>query len=90
MFTVNIAYEVNNNAEILSKTIMKLKIPRPELEIIMNLEYLLFKTYADNDFTKFVPTILKYFYDANLLTEEILIQWGQGKLEVTDHILYDE
>jgi len=69
---------------------MKLKIPRPELEIIMNLEYILFKTFAETDFTKFVPTILKYFYDANLLTEEILIQWGQGKLEVADHILYEE
>lgn len=69
---------------------MKLKIPRPEVEILMNISYLLLKTYSEQeDFVKFVPTILKHFIDANLLTEETLIQQGENRLQITDHILYD-
>lgn len=57
----------------------------------MNIAYLLFKTYGEQqDFTPYVPTILKYFYDADLLTEEFLVNFATGKLEISEHYLYDE
>ncbi|EAS01319.2 domain found in IF2B/IF5 protein (macronuclear) [Tetrahymena thermophila SB210] len=90
LFSVNIAHEVQNNAEVLSKTFSKLKIPNPELETIMNISYLLFKTYNEKqDFTPYVPTILKYFYDADLLSEDFLKNYAESKINLSEHYLYD-
>lgn len=56
----------------------------------MNISYLLFKTYSEQkDFTPYVPTILKFFYDSDLLTEEFLINYASGKIEIAEHYLYD-
>jgi len=31
------------------------------------------------DFAKYIATILKLFYDADVLSEEFLLGWGEGK-----------
>jgi len=43
------------------------------------------------EFEKYIPTILKTFYDEESFSEEFLIAWDDGKLEgLEKHFLYDE
>lgn len=79
IFDLNIAKEISKNSAILKKAQEDLEIDAPEQDILMNLEKFL---TIKNDFSvyeKFVPTILKFFYDDDLLTEEYLVEWYDGK-----------
>jgi translation initiation factor 5 len=79
IFDLNIAKEISKNSAILKKAQEDLGIDAPEQDILMNLEKFL---TIKNDFSvyeKFVPTILKFFYDDDLLTEEYLVEWYDGK-----------
>lgn len=79
IFDINIAKEVSKNAPILSKLYSKLKIQNIEHDILLNLERFLLVRHEDQKFEKYVPTILKLFYDDDLLSEEFLIDWADGK-----------
>jgi hypothetical protein len=49
----------------------------PQVELILNIEYLISKNNIEE---KYIPTILKHFYDYELLDEEFLVNWG-GNLD---------
>jgi hypothetical protein len=44
--------------------------PNIELEVLLNLQYLIQKYQIEH---KYIPTILNYFYEHNLLSEDFLI-----------------
>ncbi|EGR30622.1 hypothetical protein IMG5_127620 [Ichthyophthirius multifiliis] len=90
IFTVNIAHEVDCNAELLQKLYSKLKIQKMEDDILLNLQYFFYKTYQNQDFTQYIPTILKIFYDNNLISEQIIVDWADNKIDLKDHFLYNE
>ena len=79
IFDINIAKEVNKNAPILSKLYKKLKIQNSEQDILLNLEKFLYVRHEDQKFEKYIATILKLFYDDDLLSEEFLVDWADGK-----------
>lgn len=35
--------------------------------------------HKEHGFEKYIPTILKFFYDKDLLSEEFLLAWDDGK-----------
>jgi len=43
------------------------------------------------DFSKFVPTILKYLYDEDLLSEEFLLKWDDDHIDgIKEHFLFSQ
>lgn len=79
VFDVNIAKEVNKNRAIISQAHEELKTWEPELDTLLNLEKFLLVRNNSFVFEKYVPTILKFFYDEDLLSEEFLVDWYEGK-----------
>lgn len=79
IFDVNIAKEVNKNSAILAQAYEELKTWEPELDALLNLEKFLLVRNNSFVFEKYIPTILKLFYDVDLLSEEFLIDWYEGK-----------
>lgn len=79
IFDINIAKEVSKNSAILKKAQEELVIDAPEQDILMNLQKFLTVKNDFSQFEKYVPTILKFFYDDDLLTEEYLVEWYDGK-----------
>lgn len=79
IFDINIAKEVAKNSAILAKVNTDLGIDSPEQDILMNLQKFLMTKNDFSVYEKYVPTILKLFYDDDLLTEEYLIEWYDGK-----------
>lgn len=79
VFDVNIAKEVNKNRAIISQAHEELKTWEPELDTLLNLEKFLLVRNNSFVFEKYIPTILKFFYDEDLLSEEFLIDWFDGK-----------
>jgi len=80
MFDVNIAKNIQKNEILLRQIFKEFKIKDVETETLLNLEVFLFEKNPSVDFGKYIPTILKLFYDAKLLTEEFLINWKEDKL----------
>lgn len=60
--------------------------------MLVNLENFLLIEHKEAQFEKYIPTILKLFYDEDLLSEEFLVDWGDGKLasELKKCRLYNE
>lgn len=52
----------------------KVEPPSKNLEVLLNLEYAFDKHGID---PKYFSTVLKYFYDSDLIEEEFLINWSQ-------------
>lgn len=90
MFTINIAHEINQNAPILSEIIKRLDIKNNNMEIMLNLQYFLLEQNKHTDFLPLIATLLKIFYDADLLEEVFLIKWYEGQVINKTHFLYDE
>jgi len=92
IFTVNIAKQVSKNSYILSRAIEKFKFEGQwaEVQILVSLELFLLEVNKETDFTKYIPTILKFFYDEDLLTEEFLVAWDEGTVDLKEHPLYNE
>ena len=80
IFDMNIAKEVGKNKAILTHTYEELKTPDSDFDTLLNLEKFLLVRNSSNQFEKYVPTILKFFYDEDLLTEEFLVSWDDGKI----------
>ncbi len=80
MFDVNIAKNLAKNKILLERVFKELKVKDPESDILLNLEVFLFEKNSAVDFEKYIPTIIKLFYDAELLSEEFLIDWKEDKL----------
>jgi len=80
IFDVNIAKNVKKNEPLLRKIFKAFKIKDAEIDILLNLEVFLFEKNSSVDFEKYIPTILKLFYDEKFLTEEFLINWKEDKL----------
>lgn len=80
IFGVNIAKEVEKNKAILSKAYEEFGTRDHELDTLLSLERFLLVRNLSQDFEKYIPTILKFFYDEDLLSEEFLIDWDKGKL----------
>jgi len=81
IFTINIAKEVSKNAAILKILYEALEIGNSELDLLLNLEDFLLIRNKEFDYEKFVPTIIKFFYDEELFTEKFLLEWKDGKHE---------
>lgn len=79
IFDVNIAKEVGKNKAILSKAYEELETRDHELDTLLTLERFLLVRNTSQNFDKYIPTILKFFYDEDLLTEEFLLDWDSGK-----------
>jgi len=79
IFDVNIAKEVGKNKAIISKAYEVLGTRDHELDTLLSLERFLLVRNIAQDFEKYIPTILKFFYDEDLLSEEFLLDWDKGK-----------
>jgi len=81
IFTINIAKEVSRNAAILKIFYEALEVENKDMDLVLNLEDFLLARNKEVDYEKFVPTILKFFYDEELLNEKFLLEWDSGKYE---------
>ena len=47
--------------------------------------------HKDYGYEKYIPTILKFFYDEDLLSEEFLLAWEEGKYKGSEEksFVYD-
>jgi len=81
IFTVNIAKEITKNKAIIEEFYDALEMENKELDFLLNLEDFLFVRNKEVEYEKYVPTILKLIYDEDLLTEEFLLAWEEGKYE---------
>jgi len=79
IFDVNIAKEVSKNKAIISKAYEEISTHNHELDILLSLERFLLVKNISHDFEKYIPTIVKFFYDEDLLSEEFLLDWDKGK-----------
>jgi len=80
IFDVNIAKQVSKNAAILTKAYEVFDVSDSEQDLLLNLELFLLVKNDEKVFEKYIPTLLKLFYDEDLLTEEFLLDWDDGKL----------
>jgi translation initiation factor 5 len=81
IFTVNIAKEIQKNRAILDSFYEALELTNAELDLLVNLEDFLYVKNKEVQWEKYVPTILKLFYDEDLLTEEVILNWADNKFE---------
>ncbi len=60
--------------------------------MLIVLEHFLLEKHKESGFEKYIPTILKFFYDEDLLSEEFLLAWDEGKYKGTEskNFLYKE
>jgi len=79
VFDVNIAKEVGKNKAIISQAHEELRTREPELDTLLSLEKFLLVKNPPHEFERYIPTIVKFFYDEDLLSEEFLIDWDKGK-----------
>ena len=57
----------------------------------MSLEHFTLEEHKDCAYEKYIPTILKFFYDEDLLSEEFLLDWDDGKNKNTQqNFVYKE
>lgn len=92
MFDINIAKQVEKNAAFLAELFDSLSPPSKDLEILLNIIHAFDKYQID---LKYAATVLKYFYDNDLLREEFLLKWGSNQegwatSNLATHFLYTE
>ena len=82
IFDVNIAKNVEKNKILLVEMFKALNLSseNTEIDILLNLEVFLLKKNASIGFEKYIPTILQLFYKEELLSDEVLVEWDEGKL----------
>jgi len=81
IFSVNIAKEVQKNKPILEEFYEALEFSNQELDLLSNLQNFLYAKNKDVQWDKYIPTLLKLFYDDDLLTEEFILDWADNKYE---------
>ena len=78
VFSINIALEIELNADLLKQVSKRFSFDI-QLETLLNLQHHCFTVHAREKFQKLVPTILKLFYDQDILTEQVLLDWSKQK-----------
>jgi len=83
IFDINIAKNVEKNKVLLAEMYKTLGFSagNSEIDLLLNLEIFLLRKNASVDFHKYIPTILQLFWKEELLSDEVLIDWDQGKLD---------
>jgi len=81
IFTVNLAKEILKNKALLEAFWEELDIEERELGLLLNLEDFMFAKHKDVQWEKYIPTILKLFYDEDLMSEDFLLGWDDKKLD---------
>jgi len=81
IFTVNLAKEIIKNKALLEAFWEELDIEERELGLLLNLEDFMFAKHKDVQWDKYIPTILKLFYDEDLMSEDFLLGWDDKKLD---------
>lgn len=81
-FDEGIAKQIKKYSYLLSEVLGVFEFKsNKEVHILVNLEYLFFVKCKGMGYEKYIPTILKFFYDEDLLTQEFVISWADGKEE---------
>jgi len=81
IFSVNIAKEVQKNKPILEEFYEALEFTNQELDLLATLQNFLYAKNKDVQWDKYIPTLLKLFYDEDLLTEDFILDWADNKYE---------
>jgi len=87
IFSAEVSREIPKYGAFILKIFKKLGVTAPNVDILLNLQLLLEKSGIESSL---FATISKYCYDENLLTEEFLLQWHEGKSNESGHFLYDQ
>lgn len=80
IFDRNIAKNIRKNKSLLLTAYEEFGITDFEFDLLLNLEILLLDKNSDISFEKYIPTVLKLFWDEGILSEEFLMKWAEGKL----------
>ena len=79
IFGINIAKEVKTNGKYLDAIFSRAHRAKfMPYEVLLSLEYKLLKQYPDNDFTKFISTIMMGFYSGDILQKDFILGWKDG------------
>ena len=81
IFTMDFAKEVKKNRALLETFYEEMFFDNKELDLLLNLENFLLVKNKEVDLEKYTSTIVKFFYDEDLLDEETLIDWDDNKLD---------
>jgi len=93
IFGLNIAKEVKTHSKYLFATFSRAHREKfLRYEVLLSLEYKLLKQYPETDFTKYIPTIMMGFYQADVLDKEWLLKWKAGEHDeiLSEHCLWDK
>ena len=91
IFTININRQIQEKLYInlYVSLMLKLNVQNPELQTIMNLEFL-FEVLNKGEYRKYVSTTLNGLYDKELISEGFLLNWQEDKLDgLVNHFLYE-
>jgi hypothetical protein len=64
-----------------------------ELETLLNLQYLFLETHKDNEnYKKFLPTIMMKLFEAGLFSEEFVSEWAgkEGFKDIDKAFMYNQ
>jgi len=78
IFDLNIAKQIEKNLALLTKSQTDFQVFDKEIDNLLNLEQ--FMLFKNDNCDKYVGTILKFFNDHELLSDEFLIDWFDGKI----------
>lgn len=80
VFDVNIAKQITKNSALLKAAQKDFDVPDEELDLLLNLEHTLYVANKDQNYDKYIPTILHTLYNEDLLSEDFLVDWSENKL----------
>ena len=78
---MDFAKEVKKNRALLETFYAEMFFDDKGLDLLLYLENFLLVKHKEVDLEKYVSTIVKLFYDEDLLDEETLINWDDNKLD---------
>eukprot|EP01016_Furgasonia_blochmanni_P041043 TRINITY_DN5290_c0_g4_i3.p1 TRINITY_DN5290_c0_g4~~TRINITY_DN5290_c0_g4_i3.p1 ORF type:complete len:411 (-),score=130.53 TRINITY_DN5290_c0_g4_i3:563-1795(-) len=89
LFDYSIAKQLGRQY-LLVRLFKKIKVKDPQGTLIVNIENLLLVQPKDANYEKYVPTILKLLFDVDLLSEEYLLGWAEGKEDLSKNAIYQK
>ena len=80
IFNDKILVDAKNKATLFEQVLVRHRMEQyVGHELVLNLAYFLYVRYADKDWAKAVPTIMKIFFDEKVVDDEFLIDWSEDK-----------
>eukprot|EP01017_Pseudomicrothorax_dubius_P041580 TRINITY_DN6665_c0_g1_i2.p1 TRINITY_DN6665_c0_g1~~TRINITY_DN6665_c0_g1_i2.p1 ORF type:complete len:317 (-),score=134.41 TRINITY_DN6665_c0_g1_i2:134-1084(-) len=80
LFNEKIAEQIKKNEYLLKEVLQLFGFKQDfEVQVLILLEYFFLIRYKEKGYEKYIPTILKLFYDNDILSDEFLSEWSQGK-----------